>query len=238
MFASILKIFSLGVREENPEYLNSKIKISNQVAVFCLLIAGLPFSTIFYYKLPALFILSVIPCIIILFVPLLNYFGLQLLGRTIASLNGLFSVGILHGFMVESGGSPLSASIAYELTFSLLPFIIFHPKERKALLTITIIAFVFISCVQFRINLLEMSHGSIDFLKYGIINDFSIISGSLITYFFLWIISNYSFQAEKKQLQFIEEAQQKNNKLKQSQEVLKNSLKSLDESKVKEKNQL
>jgi len=140
--------------------------------------------------------------------------------------------------MVESGGSPLSASIAYELTFSLLPFIVFHPKERKALLTITSIAFVFISCVQFRINLLEMSHGSIDFLKYGIIKDFSIISGSLITYFFLWVISNYSFQAEKKQLQFIEEAQQKNNKLKQSQEVLKNSLKSLDESKVKEKNQL
>lgn len=238
MSSRFFNIFSLGVKKENPEYINNKIQVSNQVAFFSLLIAGLPFCAIFYHYLPSLLFLPILASISVLIVPVLNFFGSQKIARTLASLNGLISVGIVHGFMVESGEPPLPASIAYELAFSLLPFIIFHPKERKALFSLTAFSLLFICFVQFRIDFLELPHESIDFMKHGIIKDFSIITASVMIYLFLWIISTYSFNAEKKQQQLVNEMHKQNEAMKQSEQILRESLKTLDESKIEEQKRL
>ncbi len=238
MSFKFFNIFSLGVSEAYPEYINSKIRISNQVALFSVLVAGVPFSVIFYFHLPTMVFLPIVSTLIVAFIPILNKVGLQLLGRTLAGLNGTLTVGIIHGFMVETGEPPLPASVAYELAFSLLPFIVFHPKEKKALFSITAFSLLFISLVQYRIDFLELAHGSIDFLKYGAAKEFSIISASLMIYVFLWILSNYNYNAEKKQQQLVEEMHQKNAKLQQSETILKESLKTLDESKLEEQKRL
>ena len=116
-------ILHAGVDDHLPQYLNDKIKISNQVA---LMMAGVGmfytvFSIIFYPPL------TVYPsfCIVLSFGAIvLNYLALYNISRFLLSTLVILLAYIYHGFLVQPGEGYIASMFVIEFALSVIPWVI------------------------------------------------------------------------------------------------------------------
>ena len=238
MLSNISNIIALGTAEDNPEYLNDNIKISNQIAILNALIMGLPFTIIFALKVPELYFIPIISIIIAILIITLSYFQLTTLSRFISSVYGCVFVGIMHGFSVKPGGSPLAASFALEMASAILPFIIFDLREKALLIFSSLFCFLILASYQIRIDYFNLSLELTNKISDSSMVGFALIGAVLQLFMEVLVLKSYNFKSDKKKEKIVNEAQKQNERLKKSEEILIESLKTLDASKEAEQRRL
>ncbi|MEM1135218.1 MAG: GAF domain-containing protein, partial [Bacteroidota bacterium] len=170
-------------------------------------------------------------------IPLLNYFRLTTTSRIITAIFGCLIVGANHGFMVKEGGSPLVACIVFDISFSLMPFIVFDLKEKLKLIFSTVFCLVFTSLYQWRIDFFEVEHSITLFENPEVIRlsiALVVLQLSLQVYFLKVFIQRAAHEQEN----LLQEVNERNKKLKTSEKELKESLKSIDKNKNIEQQQI
>lgn len=139
-FSTITKLLSLGIDDDNPYYLNQKIRYSNLISVGFIAITFIMF--IFFAFIRAKLIAFTFPfallssCILVL---MGNAVGRDQIARIILSIIPLVLISIFHAFVLVKGETPNLTFYTLEVACILSPFALIDIRERNILAFISMI---------------------------------------------------------------------------------------------------
>ncbi len=134
-----------------PEYLKRRVQISNIIALLLLFTVAIPFVGIsLIYLNPSMAMIPGITALSAVFVLIMNQYGQIYISRITASVVPILTAVSYNAFLSNSGDEPIGAVYLFELSFALIPFLIFDLKEKTTLIFIG--AFCFLVIVSFPIT--------------------------------------------------------------------------------------
>jgi len=141
------KIINLGVDDSLPQYLQSKIKLSNQLALVAVSFIGIPFTIVSLIFFKPLVVYPAVGIIVALFVFILNYFKQTTVSRVLISilpflLTAAYTVSVQGQFEV-----PPPSLLLLALGFSTTPFLVFDLREKNILTGV--IVFIVITILSY-----------------------------------------------------------------------------------------
>ncbi|MBT33685.1 MAG: hypothetical protein CMO01_28815 [Thalassobius sp.] len=237
MLSSVSKIFSFGITEDNPDYQNDNIKISNQIAFYHIL-SGILATIYFAISFPKLIFLSIIPLGISVIALILSYLFLSKASRFINSVYMCVYIGIIHGLIVQEGELPMAGTFGLELAASAIPFILFDFREKKYLIAASACCFLVIISYQLRIDYLNIDSEFLKELNTPEMIRLAITISTLQLFAEVFILKYSNYKSELKNEATVKQAYEQNIRLKKSEEILLESLKTLDDSKEAEQRRL
>ncbi len=224
------RILNTGIKDGQPEYLQRKIKLTNRMVAIILSCIILPFFLIGLVLFPNQLFIFFIGTVALLSLLLFNHLGLEKISRVLISTLPLILVVFFGVSAVESGAKPISPIPLMAVTLSLVPFLIFDLREKGYLFFTTFVAIsVLIWFNNWALTGLGFE-GSI-----LIIMNVSSLLGAIIGISMFYMLSNQNRKSEKKGEALIQEMEENNDLLNQSQDDLKNKLEELEETRVEEK---
>jgi putative methionine-R-sulfoxide reductase with GAF domain len=125
-------ILNIGVREENVEYLNEKIRATNFICLFCGILS-LPFIAITYYFIPGLTYLPIAFFASSLLGVFFNYISFSGLARFIGSFVFVALYAVFSAYITPDNGALLASLTALHVLFLLPPWILFDLQEKRIL---------------------------------------------------------------------------------------------------------
>ncbi|UZR93059.1 PAS domain S-box protein [Chondrinema litorale] len=237
MLSSTSKIFSFGITEDNTDYQNDNIKISNQIAFYHILSAILV-SIYFAINFPKLLFLSIIPLGISIITLVLSYLYLTKASRFLSSVFPCLYVAIIHGLIVETGDAPRAGTFGIELATATIPFLLFDFREKKYLISSIASCFVILASYQLRIDYISLNTELFINTDHPQMFKLAMLVATLQLFLEVFILKYSHYKSELKNEATVKQAYEQNIRLKKSEEILLESLKTLDDSKEAEQRRL
>jgi len=228
-------ILNAGVSEKLHQYLNDKIKISNQVA---LMMAGVGlfytvFSIIFY---PALIIYPAF-CIVFSFGAIvLNYLGLYNISRFLLSTLVILLAYIYHGFLVQPDETIITSMYVIEITLSVIPWVLIDFREKGLLLFSLVTCYLLIFSQAWANEFLQIELDSAMF-RSGWLSIASYGFGVMILVLCLLFMQNKNYISETQNEKLVEDIHDQNAEMEKQQKELKDNLSEINKSRVVEEKQ-
>lgn len=124
-----MNLLSLGVQPMQPARIQSKIRLTNQVALMCAVI-GVSYVPFLYIHYPALavypFILFVISCLTLAG----NHLGLVQAGRFISSFQMITLATLFHASILKEGEELIVSFFCTQLAMTLIPWLLYDFEEK------------------------------------------------------------------------------------------------------------
>jgi putative methionine-R-sulfoxide reductase with GAF domain len=227
------RFLTLGIKDEYPDYLKEKLRISNVILIIVSLVALL-YGGAIGLKMPEM---RFIPGVSVVGV-LVGYgaasVGLHRLYRLLLCGLPIIVVFLYHIGVVPVGKPALPSSVAMMLAFSVLPFIVFDVREKLELSFSVILGFFVLISFKWTNGWLEtgiddepIRTGSIQ--EVGLTISFIILSASV------YFLNQFTYRAEQKRLKLMEEAEQRNEELHQKGQELEVQMQKLEVAQQEEK---
>jgi GAF domain len=230
-----MKIFSLGLDENYPEYLKRKIVVSNIIGMIIAFLVALPFvfiSLLFFSPLAYLPIIAIPLALSTLF---FNYVRLHTLARMVISLVPICLASIYQAYLSKMGMAVTPGLAMIMLSFSFIMFVIFDLREKGMLIVMSFIMLTIMLSMDWLNDSLEMELNT-RIIETGLlakmVTVISIISGA-------GCILTLAYQnkiAEDKAFDLLKDAEDNHRKMAAQEMELKDNLIRLKE-RQKEENQ-
>ena len=236
MFAILNKIWRIGVRENYPEYLNNKIRLTNIISFSLVFLIAIPFVFISNALYPDHFMLAAVPlsgiivCIIALF---LNYIGTNVAARLSICLISVILLTVYHAAIVTEGNMPIASSFMLQLSLSFIPFVIFDPKEWQYLMlcgTFNITSFLAFD----RVNAALELPVSDEIFRMGVLGTFDMIVAVIIAYIIIYTLVHFNLLARVKNNRLLKVLDEGKKNLEQSEQKLTENIRKLKEAQEEE----
>src|SRR6187402_3194993 len=123
--SAINKVLYAGLNDEMPEHLKRRVFPTNLISLLLLFGIAIPFTviSIFYFSYLTLFpAVGIVVCVGVLFA---NFIGALYYSRYIISLLPILLGSIYNAYLSNDGEQPLPALYLIELSFTMIPFVIF-----------------------------------------------------------------------------------------------------------------
>lgn len=126
-----MNLFNLGYSDQLPGYLKNRVVPTNLVAILLIALIATPFVVISFLYFPH--ITALIPfmgglsCTIVL---IANYFGGIRYSRIIMAILPILLAASYNAILCGEGDEPIMSVYLTELSFALIPFVIFDIKEK------------------------------------------------------------------------------------------------------------
>ncbi|MBC7920827.1 MAG: GAF domain-containing protein [Ferruginibacter sp.] len=141
MFTSVLTpLVNAGLQGDLPDQLRRRVKLTNVVALLIMAIIGVPFCIISAVYFPQLTFLPLLGVVICIGVIATNYLGGIYYSRLVIALLPLSLGAVYNAYLCQLGEEPIASLYLIQLSFSLIPFILFDLEERGMLLSALIIS--------------------------------------------------------------------------------------------------
>ncbi len=226
----INKLYNIGIKENQPEYLQKKIKLTNKLAVILLLFLVLPFLMIGLVLFTKQLFIIIIGGVFLSLLLVFNHFGAEKISRILMSIMPLLLVVYFGVSAVATGTKPPTPVPLMAISLSLLPFVIFDLNEKGYLFSTTLVT---ISLLLWFNNWSILGLG-FEGTTIAVMN-FSSLLGSIIGISMFYVLANQNNKSEEKAEDLIAEMDGKNMLLNQSQNDLKNKLEELEVAREEEK---
>ncbi len=233
MEMSLWKLNNLGVREENPDYLNTKIRTNNIVAV-CNLMVAILYALFSWFFFPPLTWLPALGVPLILAALFLNYMGVHILSRLLVVFTPVIICFTYHEGLISQGSTPLAGSILLQGAFSLLPFILFDLRERLPLVLSSSVCFTAIVFFTLADGWIEYDLDD-SLMRSGPLHEISVAIAMLLFYSAVYILAYLNAGAEKKSKDLLEKGEQQNQALNLQREEMEANLTRLEEAQEEER---
>jgi hypothetical protein len=244
-YKHLARIFQIGTRPENDKYLNQKIVLSNAIALL-LAVLDIPFIIFSLAYFPP--VLAVV-CSIFHFtgfgIIFLNYKGFTLLSRLVLCMGFTTIATIYHSYTLPADHHLVAPMYAIQIIFWLSPWLVFDLRE-KFWLFLCVAHYIVISlALPYWNNLFEVGF-DFDLAKEGVIAQTMIVIAIIGISGGLFIMKFINYKAEVTNEGLIKEISkqqeylaQVNNKLNESEGIMKKSIQKLQtkELQLKEKNE-
>lgn len=228
-------ILNAGVSVELPQFLNDKIRISNQVA---LMIAGIGlfytiFSIIFY---PSLTTYPVF-CIVFSFGAIvLNILGFYNISRFMLSTLVLLLAYIYHGFLVQPGESFITSMYVIGFALSVIPWVLIDYREKSLLILSLTACYTLIFTQSWANDFLHIDldsslfrSGWLSFASYG----FAV----MILILCLLFMQSKNYVSEVANEKLLNDINSKNDEMESQKTELQNNLDEINKSRIIEEKQ-
>lgn len=215
-------LLNAGVSENLPNYLKSKIKTSNQVA---LLMSGVGlfytvFSIIFY---PPLTVYPVFCMVLSFGAIVLNHFGLYNISRFVLSTLVILLAYIYHGFLVQPGEDFITSMFVIEFSLTVIPWVLIDIREKPLLIFSLAACYTLIFSQSWANGILAIELDS-SLFRSGFLNTASYLFAVLILIACLLFMQVKNFIFENENDKLMDDIHEKNEEMEKQQTELKNNL--------------
>jgi len=229
------EILSAGVLKELPQYLNDKIKISNQVA---LMMAGIGlFYTIFSIILyPPLTVYPIFCFLFSLGAILLNHLGMYHISRFLLSTLVLLLAYLYHAFLVQPGEDFIAAMYVIEFSLSIIPWVLIDFREKPLLISAVLTSYALIFSQPWANELLHVDIDS-SLFRSGWLSTASYAFGAVILILSLRSMQSKNYSSERRNEELLSDIQEKNEEMEEQHKELQNNLAEIKQSRIQEEKQ-
>lgn len=226
---------SIGVDSSYSEYVNNKIKISNLLAFFIIVLVVLPVGVISLIYVPSLVFIPCLGLVAMALVWAFNKIRAIYIARIVSAVTPLLFTAIFTAYLTGADDELPIVMVLLCLAFSILPFLVFDIRERTYLIfSATLNFLVFISLK--RLSVLFIEDINIDFITTGLLFQLNFTISVLLAYTIVFLLALIGYKAEKKSRELIESNKKQNEELQQSEESLKGNLQEIQKAQEEEKN--
>jgi flagellar motility protein MotE (MotC chaperone) len=226
-------IINAGSDEDLPVYLNRKIVPTNSIALILILAIAIPFIIISLIYFPVLAIIPVLGGLTCTFVIIINYFGGIYYSRLIISVLPLLLAASYNAFLCDANDEPIASVFLTELSFALIPFVVFDLREKLFLTCTSVFCAIIIITFPITKNWVDVNADA-SVLRFGWLNTVTVCLAIITGFGSMAGLAFLNKQAEKSSEDLLRDMDEKNQVLKESEQVLKENLKKLEESQINE----
>ncbi len=231
------RLWMLGVYEDQLDYIQAKVKISNQLGFAAITLVGIPFLILTYLVLEERLALKLIPTIgtfIVCLMFFFNYLNWNIMARSMISITLPFVVLMFHSYVLPEGERPLADFSMLQLSFAIILFIVFDFREWPYMLLIGIfnsLGFVLFPIMNAWLELdTAVSLEDIRILSFtGMFSSLVVINAIIL------LLVYFNFMSGKYNQKLMQEADQSKQDLKASEDMLKNNIDMLQATQEEEK---
>ncbi len=229
-----MKIVQVGVDEKYPDYLQNKIRISNQIALVVSLFVASPFFIISLIFFPPIAYLPAVGAIICLFTLVFNHYKLHGLSRVVIAAVPIFLCSIYGGYINSAGELPIPSMAMLSLSFTLIIFLVFDIREKWYLITLTSFSALALAGMDYINNLFEIELDT-TVIKTGFLSTLTIILSLVVGGGSILILAFQNRLAGLKSEQLLLQAKESNEQMLAKEQELKDNINKIEESQEEEK---
>lgn len=227
------RLFELGVDATEHPSIQNKIKLCNQITLTLIVIAcSYSLFSLIYY--PQIVFVPLIAIFICLSVFALNSVKASYVGRAVISVTPVMVAAAYNAYITPAGEPPLPGLYLMELTFALTPFLLIDFREKNLLAGCSIICFLVVVTFDWSNAWLEIKIEQ-NVLKEGVFAGLSVMLSVLLAFTYICVVVIFNNRAEQKSISLLEEMDQRNEELKNSEQVLKDKMSQLETAARQEK---
>ncbi|GEM_PF-780408 len=228
------QILNAGIQEEQLSHLQKKIRVANSVALIVGLGVSIPFTIISWAYFPPLIPVPILGMIVSLGTIGLNALGLVTLARVIISLLPLILAAIYNVGLTSAGETPVTGVYMVELSFAITVFLVFDLREKKYLNPLICLAILIIFSFSYTQHWWEPTVDA-TIIREGYVGTIAVLTSILYAFGSVFVLVQQNKSSENEAAQLLTEAIETNDKAKQSEQELKESLKQLEYAQEEEK---
>jgi len=222
-----MKILSIGISPEYPEYLKNKIQLSNIIAVIIAFAVALPFAIlcqIFFRPIAYITMLSVPFALMPI---LLNYLKFHTAARVIISLVPIISAAVSQGYLSTAGEPVIPSMSMLVMSFSLIMFVVFDLHEKIMLVIVGLIVLILMLLMDTLNNLLEIEMDT-DIIKIGLLGKLVIVISAVSAAGCIVVLAVLNRRSETQTNQLLKDAVESKRLMEEKELSLKENLTKLE----------
>ncbi len=228
-------ILYAGLKEDMPEYLKRRVFPTNLISLLLLFGIALPFTiiSVFYFSYLAFFPgVGMVVCVAVMW---LNLNGAIYYSRYIISLLPILLGAIYNAYLSNEGEQPLPALYLIELSFTMIPFVVFDLSERSSLTVLSLICAAII--ITFPVtNNWFVSEIDSTVLRTGWMSSLTIFLAIFTAIGCIWGLALLNQKAEKESEDLIGIMEEKNKTLEQNESILRDNIRKIEDAQLLEQN--
>ncbi len=231
------KLWKIGVLPEHEDYIKSKIRITNQINSLLIVVVDIPFIIIgilFFWEYNLLLMIPSFGILICIGIFVLNYINGHKLARVILSIAPSGLALIYHAAVVEGYSEPIATTFMVQMSFSLIPFLIFDLRELPYLLA----AVLFVTACFFLFDIFNvmLDVGADDYLfRYGILSYSNMCIALLMGFVIISTLLNNNGRILKRTQSLLYDMNLGKTRLEQSETELKANINQLEKAQEEER---
>ena len=195
---------------------------------------ALPFVFISLIYFPPITWIPVGGVIVILSCILFNGLGFINLSRLVASFVVLILAALYHAFLAKAGEAPIAGIYMIELSFSLIPFLVFDPREKTYLAISG--AFVLLAILSFDYtNAWFEIDMETEIIRTGFLSDVSVLISVVTGLGYVYVLVSQNKSSEEKSEKLLAEAAESQQQAAESEQTMKENLEQLRTAQEEEK---
>ncbi|MDJ1506405.1 GAF domain-containing protein [Xanthocytophaga agilis] len=233
MASLLTRIIDAGSQYDMPEYLRNRVRPTNIICLLVIFALSIPFSGISLIYFPMMAIFPSGAAVVCILVIVSNYYGGIYYSRVVLPVLLLVLSSLYNAYFCDSIADSISSVYLVELSFTLIPFVIFDFKERGFLIFCTLFSFFIIVVFPAAWDKFDMGYdGTV--LREG---PLAVLTTLLATVFQLGCISGLAVinrNSEEKSNQLITVMNQKNEEVEKSRKDLEVNLVQLEKARQEE----
>lgn len=211
-------ILAWGASSHFEARVNAKIRLTNAVALFfvvmCLVYIGIALTL-----LPPILPYILIAIFFFCLVPFLNKWGFKEIARFITAVNPALVSFFIHITVVNVGETPISGNYLIQLSFSLLPWVLYDLKEKALLFSSFILTVLAVGFVRPLSGLVE-SETANALVRSILFENLFLWTACFLVGATLFILHLFIQNSEKENQRLIKEAEDKEKTILQDQAKL------------------
>jgi GAF domain-containing protein len=227
-------LINAGLVHDLPPFLQRKVQPTNVIILLLVFVVAIPFVFITLLFLPKE--LAWFPAMggtICMGVWLMNYFGAIYYSRVIISILPICLAAIYNAYLCGPTEGPIPSLYLIELSFALIPFVIFDLNEKKFLYFTSFVCLVIVISFPITKNWFNIQADS-SILRTGWLGSVTTFLAIVIEFGCIMGLAFLNKQAERSSEKLLKDMDEKNQSLKESEQVLKENLKKVEEAQIGE----
>ena len=226
-------VINAGIDHDLPDYLRKKVQPTNVIALLLLTVIAIPFSIVSLFYFPDMAVYPILGGFVCIIVLLINHFGGIYHSRIIISILPITLGAIYNAYLSGPGEPPLPALYLIELSFILIPFVIYDLREKGFLIITSIIsATIIISFPVTREWLNTDSDSTV--LREGWLSTVTIVLAIVGEIGCIYGLASINKNSERQSEKLLNEMEEKNKRMTESEKELKENLRLVEEAQENE----
>ncbi|SMG15786.1 PAS domain S-box-containing protein [Marivirga sericea] len=230
-----LRLQNIGVDRNFDDYVNSKIRLSNAVALFNILFVAIPFSVISFLYVKELIAIPILGIVSMILVWVFNKISLIYLARILSALTPLLLAALFTSNLLKGNEELPVVMFLIMIAFSIIPFLVFDIRERGYLIFSVVFNFVIFVGVEY-LPFVWIEKADLDFITEGFLFELNYIVSIVLIYTIVFMLAYINYRSELKGQRLIESNQKQTQDLHESENVLKKNLEEVQKAQNEEKN--
>ena len=227
-------IINAGLRDDLPDYLKRRVRPTNIMALLLLFAISIPFIIISLVYAPPLAIVPSIGGLTCILTIVANKYGGIRYSRIFLAAMPVALGAIYNAFLSNANQEPIGSVFLIELAFSMVIFVVIDLREKQFLFPILIYAAILI--LSFPVTKHWVNYDvDTSFIRFGWLSNVTVALGIITAFGCIYGLASLNLMAENQSEDLISNMNEKNSKLMESEEQLKENLRLLEKSQEEEK---